>query len=92
MDPDHVASRALRGMAAGRAVIVPGLLNQCLAALGRYVPRSVVCSVVSSFYGKTAYGEVAAHANPLSDRRQEPAVHERSYEPIHRRLGAVCDL
>jgi len=86
MDPDQVAMCALEGVFAGRAVIVPGFLNQCLAALGRHVPRPVVCSVVSSFYGKTASGRTAVKRHPA------PAVHGGSYEPIHRRLGALSDL
>jgi short-subunit dehydrogenase len=54
LDPDWVAAYALREMLAERAVIVPGLLNQIIAAVGQHIPRSIVCTVVSAFYGKTA--------------------------------------
>ena len=54
MDPDEVAACAVRGLLAERAVIVPGFLNRCIVALGRHAPPSVVCSVVSAFWGKTA--------------------------------------
>ncbi|MGD8244240.1 MAG: SDR family NAD(P)-dependent oxidoreductase [Anaerolineae bacterium] len=53
-DPDQVAERAMKGLLAGKAVIVPGFINQVIAALGKHTPRSIVCSVVSLFYGKTA--------------------------------------
>ena len=55
-DADEVALSALDGMLSGRAVIVPGFVNQILAALGRHTPRFIVCPVVSAFYGKTARG------------------------------------
>jgi hypothetical protein len=93
MDPDRVAACGLKGLFAERAVIVPGFLNQCLAALGRHVPRPIVCAVVSSFYSKTAGGGVATAARPAPEhRRQQPVVYGGNYEPIHRRLGALSDL
>ncbi|MFW6135971.1 MAG: SDR family NAD(P)-dependent oxidoreductase [Chloroflexota bacterium] len=93
-DPDQVAACAMKGLLAGKAVIVPGFLNRCLAALGRHAPRPVVCAVVSSFYGKTASGRTAAQVNRARGRRrsEQPAVHGGSYEPTHRRLGALSDL
>ena len=54
LDPDQVATCALKGLLAKRAVIVPGFLNQVISVLGRHAPRSIVCPVVSAFYGKTA--------------------------------------
>jgi short-subunit dehydrogenase len=53
MDPDQVAARAIKGMFAGKSVIVPGFINQVIALVGKYTPRSIVCPVVSMFYGKT---------------------------------------
>ncbi len=54
LDPDQVAARALKGLSAGKAVIVPGFINQVIALAGKYTPRFIVCPVVSTFYGKTA--------------------------------------
>ena len=54
MDAEPVAACAVRGMLAGKDVIVPGLVNQAVVALASFVPRSTVCAVVSSFWGKTA--------------------------------------
>jgi hypothetical protein len=56
MDPDGVAARGLNGLLSHKAVIVPGFINQLLAVVGRHTPRSLVCPVVSAFYGKTAAG------------------------------------
>ena len=57
MDTDQVVARALKGLHAGRAVIIPGAINQTLAWLGKHTPRWIVCPVVSAFYGKTARQE-----------------------------------
>jgi short-subunit dehydrogenase len=54
MDPDQVAARAIKGMFAGKSVIVPGFINQVIALVGKHTPRSIVCPVVSLFYRKTA--------------------------------------
>jgi hypothetical protein len=54
LDPDQVAACAVKGLFAEKAVIVPGFVNQVIAAVGKYAPRSIVCPVVSTFYGKTA--------------------------------------
>lgn len=56
MEPEEVARRALDGMFARKAVIIPGFINQMLAAVGRHAPASVICPVVSAFYGKTSEG------------------------------------
>jgi hypothetical protein len=93
MDPDQVAACALKGLFAGKAVVVPGFINQAIAVLGKHTPRSIVCPVVSTFYSKTANGRSATRAYPVPVRRREQsAVYGGSYEPIHRRLGAVCDV
>jgi short-subunit dehydrogenase len=51
MDADKVAAIAVRRTLAGRAVIVPGLLNRLILAVSRFVPRSTVYAVVSAFWG-----------------------------------------
>jgi hypothetical protein len=60
-DPDQVAVCAIEGLLAEKAVIIPGFINQVIAMVGRHTPRSIVCPVVSTFYGKTA-GERRAGA------------------------------
>jgi short-subunit dehydrogenase len=54
LGPDQVVVCAVQGMMAGRAVIVPGLVNKLIVAASRYVPRSAVYAVVSAFWGRTA--------------------------------------
>jgi short-subunit dehydrogenase len=54
MDAGPVAARAVRGMLAGRPVIVPGALNQALAAVSKVVPLVTIAAVVSAFWGRTA--------------------------------------
>ncbi len=54
MSPERVAACALKGLFAGRPVIVPGFVNQLIAALGRHAPRWLIYAIVSAFYGKTA--------------------------------------
>jgi hypothetical protein len=39
-------------MLAGQAVIVPGALNQALAAVSKVVPLVTVSAVVSAFWGR----------------------------------------
>lgn len=76
MDPDQVAVTAMRGLFANKSVIVPGFVNRCIAALGRHAPRSIVCAVVSSFYGKTAAQPVPGPPSPAPHRgRQQPTVY-----------------
>ncbi|MBN1579954.1 MAG: SDR family oxidoreductase [Anaerolineae bacterium] len=54
MDPEPVAACAIEGMLAGKAVIVPGLLNKLIVAAGQVVPRSAIYAVVSTIWGRTA--------------------------------------
>jgi hypothetical protein len=54
MDPQPVVTHAMRGLLAGRAIIVPGWINRALAGLGQHVPHALACAVVSAFYRKTA--------------------------------------
>ena len=76
LEPEQVATSGLDGMLSGRAVIIPGLVNQVLALVGRHAPQSLVCPVVSAFYGKTA-GEAAlepaATLGAVSRTRRAPA-------------------
>jgi len=51
MDVGPVAVRAVRGLLAGRSVIVPGALNQALAAVSKVVPMAAITAVVSAFWG-----------------------------------------
>jgi short-subunit dehydrogenase len=60
LDPDEVARCAVRGVLSQKAVIVPGLLNQAIAAAGRIAPRPLVRAVVSAFWGKTARAPATA--------------------------------
>jgi short-subunit dehydrogenase len=62
LDPDQVAECAMKGLLAERAVIVPGFINQVIALVGKHTPRSIVCPVVSMFYGKTARQRTAGVA------------------------------
>lgn len=54
LNADQVARIAVNGLLRGRATIVPGALNQAIAAVGRVTPRALIYTVVSAFWGKTA--------------------------------------
>ena len=69
MDPGPVAASALRGMRAGKGVIVPGALNRAIVALSPYVPQSVKYAVISWYWGHTARGKRAPAAAPTVGRR-----------------------
>jgi short-subunit dehydrogenase len=66
MDPDQVVTCALKGLFARKAVIIPGFVNQVIALVGRYTPRSVVGSVVSMLYSKTATPATSSTAGVLA--------------------------
>jgi short-subunit dehydrogenase len=86
MDAAPAAEYALRHTLAGKAIIVPGLLNRGLAALSRLVPRTTILAVVSAFWGKTAGHHVAkgsGTAQHASQRRPPGAV-----SPSRPALGA----
>ena len=53
MDPDDVARYAIRKMLQGKAVIVPGVLNQVIGMSSRFVPRSTVYRMASSMWRRT---------------------------------------
>jgi short-subunit dehydrogenase len=59
MDAGPVATRAVRGLLAGRPVIVPGALNQALAAVSKVVPLVTISAVVAAFWGRTARSAAA---------------------------------
>jgi len=54
LNPDQVARQAMQGMRAGKPIIVPGLINRVILAVGRHAPSSLVCPITSAFYRKTA--------------------------------------
>jgi len=49
-----VSVSAMQGMRAGKPIIVPGLINRVILAVGRHAPSSLVCPITSAFYRKTA--------------------------------------
>lgn len=61
LDADQVVVCAMKGLFAEKALIIPGFINQVLAVVGKHTPRSIVCPVVSTFYGKTAGPTGPAH-------------------------------
>jgi short-subunit dehydrogenase len=50
LDPDTVASRAVRGLVRGRGVIIPGWPNRLFLILGKLAPRSLMQSVVCRWF------------------------------------------
>lgn len=52
MDPAIVARRTLRAAIRGRAVVIPGLLNQFIQALGAFVPVGSAVKLVSKRWSK----------------------------------------
>jgi short-subunit dehydrogenase len=46
--PDQVAAAAVKGLEQGKRVVVPGVPNRALAAIGRFSPRPVVLRVMDS--------------------------------------------
>ena len=43
---EHVAELGYRGLMQGRALVVPGALNRVAIVLSRFVPRSLLLSMV----------------------------------------------
>jgi uncharacterized protein len=54
-DAEEVATVALRGMLRGKALIVPGSVNQMIVSVSKIVPRAVINGVVGMFWGRTAH-------------------------------------
>jgi short-subunit dehydrogenase len=54
LDVDRVAAYAVKRLLSGAAVIVPGVVNQVLAWIGRHAPRPWVYAAASTFWGRTA--------------------------------------
>ncbi len=48
--PEQVAKEAIDGLAAGKRVVVPGLLNRAGAIGGQHAPRSVILPVIGRAY------------------------------------------
>lgn len=51
LSPAEIARAAIDGLLQGRAVIVPGLINKLVRAVGPLVPRSLVARVVRRLWG-----------------------------------------
>ena len=51
--PDEVARAGVLGMLRGRAVIVPGVVNQALRLVGALVPRTLTMRVIADRWGRT---------------------------------------
>lgn len=51
--PEHVAKAALNGIAANKAIIVPGLKNKLTVFATRLVPRSFAANIVFRSFSKT---------------------------------------
>jgi len=49
--PEKIAREGLDGLVRDQAVIIPGILNRALAALGRVVPRSLAMWTISHYWG-----------------------------------------
>jgi uncharacterized protein len=64
LTPERIARIALRGVWRDRAVIIPGLFNRALAAVGRVVPRSLAMRAILRYWG--GFGE--AEADGAADR------------------------
>jgi uncharacterized protein len=51
MAPEDIARIALDGVERDKAVIVPGRFNRALAAVSRFVPRSIVMRTIKRYWG-----------------------------------------
>jgi len=51
LTPERIAGLALDGAARDEAIIVPGLFNRALAAVGRVVPRTVAMRAIRRYWG-----------------------------------------
>jgi len=74
MDPGPVAACALRGMRAGKGVIVPGALNRIIVALSSVAPQGLKYAVISRFWGRSARGARA----PVARQRAGAASPQKS--------------
>jgi hypothetical protein len=52
--PAQVVAAALKGAAAGRAIVVPGAMNSVMAASPRFTPRFLVRRIAGSIFKKNA--------------------------------------
>ena len=53
LTPEKVVAAALRGAASGRAIVVPGGMNQASVGLMKFAPRFLVRRVTGSMFKKT---------------------------------------
>ena len=67
--PEQVARAALRGMLAGRAVIVPGRVNRFIRVASGLVPRSVAMGVITRRWNAEAL-RTNGGAHTTGDRRR----------------------
>jgi uncharacterized protein len=65
--PDQVARAAVRGLLDGRPIIVPGIVNKIIRAVGSIVPRALVMRVVARHWGAPSPSCNRA-ASPLASR------------------------
>jgi hypothetical protein len=75
--PDEVARAALDGLFAGKAVIVPGIVNRILRGLSAFVPRGLYMRVISRRWGAVsgaAQAAGAASARAATSARAIPSV------------------
>jgi len=61
LGPEAIARIALDGVARGKAVIIPGRFNRALAAVGRFLPRSIVMRAIRRYWG--GFGEAGAEGS-----------------------------
>jgi short-subunit dehydrogenase len=75
--PEQVARAALAGMLAGRAVIVPGVVNRLLRFASGLVPRSIAMSVITRRWNAEALRAGSGELRPAGERRPVPKVGAR---------------
>lgn len=62
--PDEVARAALAGLFAGKAVIVPGIVNRILRGVSAFVPRGLYMRVISRRWGALSGAAQVAVTTP----------------------------
>ena len=56
MSPEAVAKSAYRGLMSGKTIIIPGLVNNLVYLVIKFLPRSIVASLMRKMYQKTELG------------------------------------
>ncbi len=73
--PDEIARAGLDGMAAGRGLIVPGLVNRALCAVSGFVPRGLYMRVIARRWGAlSGSAHAAAHTSAVQTSAARAAV------------------